>query len=994
MDAVFLIPLGVGITAFLVAVNLIVTGAVLRRAKAARDLETEREANELNEIFFSSSPFIMNIWDETYTLIATSQQSVEMFGLSCQEQYIERFFDLSPEFQPCGARSSEKALAYVREAFRQGRVQFEWMHRTLQGELMPTEIALVRFSHRGKYRVAAYTVDLRPIKAAMEKKREADEMNSMINETLPVLMEKKFGGDEMTKMVLDGQPTFIEIWDDAPSVIGCNHRALDVFGVLSKEEYIERYHEFSPLLQPSGRPSYKNAVGFVEAALRTGLASFEWVHQRPDGEQLPVEVTCARIERGGRQLVVAYNHDLRPVKAVIMREIEADERVRLLLDAAPMSCYMLDADCRAVGCNQAAIDLFAKEPGKPLAQTYPGQKELEKCMLEDCRDCGHHRRDSCFARNYLISNYRRTFPNYGQDGERIERDISERCAMALEAGAYKLETASVTLYGETIPCEVTIVPVKYREGHGFAVYRRDLSEENRRKAAEEESQAKTQFLARMSHEIRTPMNAIIGMSELALRSAGMDEAREHMATVKQAGANLLAIINDILDISKVEKGKFEIVQSEYSFSSLLYDVISIIRMKVADTRVRFVVNVDSGIPNSLHGDEVRIRQVMLNLLSNAVKYTSFGFVALRIRAEAQGEGSIVLAIEVEDSGLGIKEGDMEKLFGEYSQFDLVRNKGVQGTGLGLAIVWHLVKAMGGKIAVRSVYGEGSAFTVTLPQGVRLGKSHGRVENAGEKSVLICEEREIYAGSLACAAAGLGVECAQAPGAEEMLEALAGGRYAFAFVSLDLYKKSAEALARLRTETRIVLLTEFGETVPEKGLASLAMPVHSLSMAAILNGAQGGQPDDGSGGGAAGFSPGFSAPGASILVVDDVLTNLKVVKGLLSPYGAQVSLCKSAEMALDAIQLGHYDLVFMDYMMPEMDGIEATARIRALGEQDRYFAEVPIIALTANALSGMREFFIGNGFNDFLSKPVDVVRLDAVLEQWIPAAKQLRPAAGL
>ena len=834
--------------------------------------------------------------------------------------------------------------------------------------------------------VIATKAVLRRNRAAMEmgKNWEAAKMNSMIDETLPVLMEKKRNADKMTQIALE-VPTFIEIWDDKSNIIGCNQRTLDMFSLSSKEQYIDRFHEFSPEIQPSGKPSRQSAVEHIETALREGGANFEWMHQKPNGERLPVEVTCVRIERDGKPVIVAYKHDLRPLKAVVKRELEENERIRLLLDAAPMSCYLLDADYQAIACNQAAIELFAKEPGKPLAETYPEQEDLGECRLLDCKDCGHHRRPTCFARKYLINNYRHTFPGYEQDKEQMERLIAERCEESLRSGMYKFEHNYVTLYGETIPCKVTLVPVKYHERHGFAVYRRDLREEKLRKVAEEESQAKTQFMARTSHEIRTLMNAVVGMSELAMRSDRLDDAREHIHSVKQAGANLLSIINDILDISKIEKGKFEIVPTDYSFSALLDDVISVIQTKVADSRIRFVVKVDNSIPNSLCGDEVRIRQVLLNLLSNAVKYTdSGGFVSLRIRGETDGADSVNLTIEVEDSGRGIKEDDMKKLFGEYNQFDLVKNKGLEGTGLGLAIVWHLVKAMGGKISAHSMYGKGSTFTVILPQTVRQNKPLGCVENAKEKSILVYEKRGIYAESLVFAADSLGLDCVAVADDGDLIEKLSGGKFSFAFISLALYEKNTTAIAGLGSKTKILILIEFGEPVPERDLTYITMPVHSLLMANILNGGQAGVPSRKE----AGFKVGFAAPDASVLIVDDVLTNLKVIKGLLSPYGMQVSLCKNGGMALDAIQVGHYDIVFMDYMMSDMDGVEAVAQIRNLGLRDLYYKELPIVALTANALSGMREFFLENGFNDFLSKPVDLLKLDSILEKWIPKEKQL------
>jgi len=820
-------------------------------------------------------------------------------------------------------------------------------------------------------------------RTSTEQETEASEMTQLINETLPMFMEKKSEADEVTQTVLEALPTFIEIWDDTLNIVGCNRRTLDVFGLANKKEYIDRYHDLSPALQPSGRPSYKNAVGYVEKALRDGSSMFEWMHQMPNGDPLPVEVTCVRTERNGKPVVVAYNHDLRPIKAAIKRERETEKRIRFLLDAAPMSCSFLNAEYQAIGCNQAAIELFVKKPGMSLVDVYPEEKDFDRCKVANCNKCLYRGNDTCFARKYLIRNYRRTFLTYEQNKEQIERLITGGCEKALQRGVFRYEIPTVTLYGETIPCEITIVPIKLQKGYGFAVYRRDLREEKRRQTAEEENQAKTRFLARMSHEIRTPMNAVIGMAELALRADRIEDAREHMLTVKQAGSNLLLIINDILDISKVEKGALDIVPTNYHLSSLLNDVIRLIRVKIVDANLSFVVNVDSRIPNSLSGDEGRIRQVLLNLLGNAVKYTGGGFVSLSIHGRMINSDTINLTIDVEDSGIGIKEDNIKTLFEEYSRFDREKNKNAEGAGLGLAITWHIVKAMDGKIDVRSEYGKGSTFTVTFPQKVRMSKPLGQVEDAKGKNVLVYEKRDIYSNSLVFAMDDLGIDSTSVYDDADLLEKLAGGKYSFAFVSFDLYKRNAKAMANIDTKTKIVILTEFGEPIPEKNMTALAMPVHSLSLANMLSGTQ----ETVLYADGAKFEIKFTAPDAHVLIVDDVITNLKVIKGLLSPYGMQVSLCKSGEMAIGAVKANRYDMIFMDHLMPEMDGVEATDRIRMLGVGDRYFAEVPIVALTANAVSGMREFFLKNGFNDFTPKPVEMVRLNGILERWIPKEKR-------
>jgi len=506
------------------------------------------------------------------------------------------------------------------------------------------------------------------------------------------------------------------------------------------------------------------------------------------------------------------------------------------------------------------------------------------------------------------------------------------------------------------------------------------------KMAHDASKAKSEFLARMSHEIRTPMNAIIGMSELALRADKLNAAREHIFTVKQASANLLSIINDILDFSKIETGKLEIIPGDYLFTSLVHDVISIIRMRVLDSQVRFAVNIDSHIPNALIGDELRVRQVLLNLLSNAVKYTENGFVSFTAYGEPSGDDTVNLVLEVMDSGRGIKQEDIKNLFAEYAQFDQIKNRGIEGVGLGLAITSSIVKAMDGEIKVFSEYGKGSTFTVTLPQKIRSHKVLASVDNPGGINVIVYERREIFANSIVFAVDNLGIECTLVSSDSELQERMAEKLFSFVFISFTLYSRNKATITKFAANAKLVVLTEFGEVIPDSSLNVISMPVHSISIADILNGVS----DNFSYNENNELIVRFTAPGAKVLVVDDINTNLKVAEGLLVPYKMQVKLCRSGSDAIEALKSLDYDIVFMDHKMSEMDGVETTRRIRDTGNEEPYYKNVPIIALTANAVSGTKEMFISNGFNDFLSKPIDTVALNAILEKWIPKEKRKAP----
>jgi PAS domain S-box-containing protein len=522
---------------------------------------------------------------------------------------------------------------------------------------------------------------------------------------------------------------------------------------------------------------------------------------------------------------------------------------------------------------------------------------------------------------------------------------------------------------------------------GLVGITRDITEHKMaEESANQASRAKSNFLAKMSHEIRTPMNAVIGMAELALREEDLDAARAQVHTIKQAGANLLSIINDILDFSKIESGKFEIQPDYYLFGSLVNDVVSIIRMRAIDSHLRFVVNIDSSIPQELYGDETRIRQTLINILGNAVKYTNEGFITFTVTGEFIDKETVRLEIEIMDSGRGMRQESLKMLFKDFVQVDTAAMKGIEGTGLGLAITWNIVKAMDGDIDVYSEYGKGSTFTVTLPQKFRNAEKLATVESPEEKSVLVYERRNIYADSIVCTIDNLGVKCELASTEEEFRERLGKRGYGYIFIASTLYEREKGTLRAQAAGAKVVLLTEFGEGVSGGGNI-LAMPAHCISVANVLNGASDAYTykEDGE------AFAGFTAPDAKVLVVDDINTNLVVAEGLLLPYGMEVDLCRSGAEAVEKTKRTRYDLILMDHWMPEMDGVEAVARIREWERAERPVGSVPIIALTANAMAGSQDLFIGSGFNGFLAKPIDTVKLNAALEKWIPKEKKKNPA---
>lgn len=494
---------------------------------------------------------------------------------------------------------------------------------------------------------------------------------------------------------------------------------------------------------------------------------------------------------------------------------------------------------------------------------------------------------------------------------------------------------------------------------------------------------KSAFLANMSHEIRTPMNAIIGMSELILREEKLPQQTfENALAIKHSGINLLSIINDILDFSKIESGKMEIIPVNYLFVSLLNDVINIIRFKAFEKELAFIVNIDSDVPSEIIGDEVRVRQILLNILGNAVKYTERGFIALYISASIDKDNkSVALVFSVADSGKGIKEKNLEVLFDEFVQLDRVNNKEIEGTGLGLAIVKNLCEAMGGTVLARSIYGKGSTFVVTIKQQFENYEAITKVDNAKEKPVLLYEIRRFYAASFLDSCESLGISCTWVSSQSSFLSKVMENNYSYVFVSQPLYEGAKIVIDQMKTKVKLVVMTESLDMQCDKNTIVVTMPVHVITLANILN-------DITIAGEHEAAVVMFKAPTARVLLVDDIEINLKVAAGLLAPYGFQVDVCESGFEAIHMVKENEYDIVFMDHMMPEMDGIEATKIIRMLNDgDDEYYKKVPIIALTANAVVGVRDMFIREGMNDFLAKPIEMAKLNSILEKWIPNDKK-------
>jgi len=521
--------------------------------------------------------------------------------------------------------------------------------------------------------------------------------------------------------------------------------------------------------------------------------------------------------------------------------------------------------------------------------------------------------------------------------------------------------------------KVSFTPVKDKKNAMVGVLLQLCDVTNMQKIVEDvqkASNAKSNFLARMSHEVRTPMNAIMGLVELSARENLSEQMPRYMLSIKKACDNLLSIINDILDFSKIESGKLEIVPVEYDVSSLIHDIINITQIKTVESKVHFVVDIDNNIPSKLIGDEVRIRQILLNILNNAFKYTSQGCVSITMHKKMQKDNTLFLNIEIADTGVGIKQEDMGKIF---------------ETGLGLTITKSLCEAMGGSLSVNSVYDKGSNFLVAIPQlMVEQCEKIASVQNPDKKKILLYETNDIYANSILKTLGDLSVECIRVENYNVFCSELKK-TYSFVFVSADIFAQAKKTSWALGVDPNFVIIKKFNDIAYEKYAKTLILPIHAISIANILNEANDSVNleenfDE---------SRTFITTDVRVLIVDDISINLMVAEGLMAAYMMHIDTCTNGKAAIEKIKNTKYDIVFMDHMMPELDGIETTRIIRKIPGE--YFANLPIIALTANAVSGMRNTFLQNGMNDLLTKPIELPKLNEILDRWLPGNKKSKYA---
>ncbi|MDE6847663.1 MAG: response regulator [Lachnospiraceae bacterium] len=493
--------------------------------------------------------------------------------------------------------------------------------------------------------------------------------------------------------------------------------------------------------------------------------------------------------------------------------------------------------------------------------------------------------------------------------------------------------------------------------------------------AEAANEAKSTFVSNITHEIRTPMNAIVGMTEILLREKHSEQDMGYLINIKNSGNALLNIVNDILDFSKMESGKMELVEEEYEPMQMFSDLSMIFLTRIGDKDMEILFDIDEKLPRKLYGDGLRIRQVIINIVNNAIKFTERGFVKLQMRVGSINGDNIELLVSVQDTGQGIREEDMDKLFGSFQQVDSKKNRGKEGTGLGLSISKQLVEMMGGSIGVRSTYGEGSEFYFNVIQKRCGDEPAAKIhDDEAGKNLKISGyfSRACLWHSLEDLAEKFGISCIPYEEWKETRQQLD-----CFFMDMSGYDKLSGDVDNYSAQMgeMYMLINPLLEECNAAGMTAINKPLYSLNFCQTINHE------------ALYVGPvveeymNFTAPDASVLIVDDNEINLEVAAGLLEPLNMHIDTVDSGKRALQMAAEKKYHLIFMDHMMPVMDGIETTERLRQM--EDEYYHTVPIVALTANALMDAREKFAKAGMDDFVAKPIEMKEICKCIRKWLP-----------
>ncbi|MDR0306900.1 MAG: response regulator [Chitinispirillales bacterium] len=893
------------------------------------------QAQERARMMLDACPLICNFWNKNGEVFDCNKAALKLFGIKDKKEYMERFLELAPEFQSDGESTSSKARKVLKEAFEKGKCVFEWMNRKTDGTLIPMEVTLTRIPYGDQYAVVGYGRDLREQKAIMKKAaEESEKVVSLVH---------------WYKSILDATPCPITVTDKNMNWTFVNKAVEDFLG--------------TKLEDMTGKPC-SNWNSHICNTDKCGIAcakrGLKRTHFNHDDRSYQVDIEILKDLNDETAGFIEVVQDVTMIKALTE---EKNELTRVMFDNAPVGLTLFDENFKYIDCNDEVLKIYGVT------------KEFYSGFFGSSAHSPEHQPDGSNSHEKAMGIIKRLM-----NGENI-----------------RVEWVHLTPQGEPLPVELTMVRAKRDDRYiGFG-YIYDMREQKKmeqqliaaKELAEQSSRFKSEFLSNMSHEMRTPMNAIIGMTAIGKNANGMEQKNHALNKIGDASSHLLGVINDVLDMSKIEAGKLELAPVEYNLDRMLQNVMTIITFRVDEKRQNLTINVDRNVPRFIEGDEQRLSQVLTNIMANAVKFTpDEGEIHVEVSLAEKADGVCSLRFEVEDNGIGISEEARGELFNAFTQVERGKNRKFGGTGLGLTISKRIIELMGGQIWVESQLGKGSRFIFTvkaLYSGKSLSTLLAHDVNWKNVRIMVVDDAKETLEQFKDIVNQLGIVCdITHDGYEASRMIKERGLYDIYFIDWLMPGINGTDLTRwiksreICNPSVVTMITSAGwaQIKNEASAAGvdkyLLKPIFSSMLIDCVNDCAGMERID-----KIYIKKAGEFAGKKILLVEDIEINREILITLLEDTGLIIDCAENGEDALKMIETfpGKYDAVFMDMQMPKMDGLEATRRIRALPGHER--GALPIIAITANVLKDDIEACLGAGMDDHIGKPLDI---DIILDK--------------